>query len=417
MIRQLLPAVLFVALLNTVHAASPPELMALQQQYEFLVAERVTTPYDMGMEALNAKFLMALTSAGDEAKKAGKLPEALAIEEDKKLISSKQPLPEKDDETTPASLKKLHAVYRLESAKLAQQRTAAHAALLPAYTAKLKELESTLTKGDRLAEAKEVMQYREGQGTAVTPLVVGKEFTNSLGMKFVPVRGTDVLFCIHETRRQDYAKFSNEVPNVKGDWKTQQADGIPVSDKDDHPVVSVGYEDARAFCVWLSRKEGNTYRLPTDKEWSIAAGIESKERWTKDSTPESLNGKLENEFPWGSNFPPKTKDRAGNYADTAWKEKFPKETFVDGYTDGFPTSAPVMSFKPNKHGLYDMGGNVWECVEDWWNAAKIDRAIRGSSWRGRGSRDLQSSNRVLTKPDGRLFDDRGFRVVLEQKAP
>jgi formylglycine-generating enzyme required for sulfatase activity len=427
MIHRLRLAVLLLALLNTVHAAPPPELMALQQQYALLVTERVTSPYDAGIEALNAKFLIALTNVGEEAKKAGKLPEALAIEEDKNLINSKQPLPEKDEETTPASLKKLHAVYRQESAKLAQQRTAAHAALLPPYAAKLKELESTLTKGDRLAEAKEVMQYREGLGTEVPsslvrngmPMVPGKEFTNSVGMKFVPVKGTSIQFCIHEVRYSDYAAYAMESPGVDGSWKDQSADGYTLTDnKEQHPVVRVSWEDAQKFCEWLSKKEGKTYRLPTDEEWSIAVGLGRAEKRPKGTTPALLSGKETTEFPWGDDFPPKTKDKPGNYSDASHKAKAPNgaaQSFED-YDDGFPTTAPVMSFKPNKFGLYDMGGNVWEWCEDWFDATQKARVLRGGSWSNGGRGSLLSSYRGLNIPGSRFYY-LGFRVVLEQKIP
>ncbi|MFN0075495.1 MAG: formylglycine-generating enzyme family protein [Prosthecobacter sp.] len=408
--------VLLVAFVTNVYAVPPPELTALQQQYEFLVAERVTTPYDTGIEALNAKFLVALTNSGDEAKKAGKLPEVLALEEDKKRISSKMPLPEKDDETTPETVKKLRNVFRTESARIALQRTAAFAALVPAYMAKLKALESTLTKGDRLAEAKEVMEYREGLGTAVVPTFVGKEFTNTLGMKFVPVKGADVLFCIHETRRQDYAAYANETTGADSSWKSQERDGIPISVKDDEPVVSVSWDDAQAFCLWLSNKEGRKYRLPTDKEWSLAVGIVPQEKWSQGATPQSRAAEAKEEFPWSADYPPKTKDKVGNYGDSAWKEKFPKWPVLEGYSDSFPTTAPVMSFKPNKIGLYDLGGNVWEWVEDWYNVQQTERTLRGCAFDNSSRNDLRSGWRHHYGPAIRRSNI-GFRVVLEEKAP
>ncbi len=416
MIYRLRLVVLLLALLNTVHAAPPPELIALQQQYEFLVAERVTSPYDTGIETLNAKFLSALTNAGDEAKKAGKLPEVLALEEDKKRIMSKMPLSEKDEETTPETVKKLRNVYRTESAKIALQRTAAFAALVPAYTAKLKALESTLTKTDRLVEAQEVMQYRDGLGTSVVPTFVGKEYTNTLGMKFVPVKGTDVMFCIHEVRRQDYAVYANEITGADSSWKNQDRDGIPISVKDDEPVVSVSWDDTQAFCAWLSQKEGKSYRLPTDKEWSGAVDILSKEKWTQGATPQSRADEAKEEFPWGANYPPKTKDKVGNYGDSAWKEKFPKWPLLEGYSDGFPTTSPVMSFKPNKMGLYDLGGNVWEWVGDWYDAKQTERALRGCAFDNSSRNDLRSGWRHHYGPAIRRSNI-GFRVVLEEKAP
>ena len=221
--------------------------------------------------------------------------------------------------------------------------------------------------------------------------------------------------CIHETRKGDYATYATDVLGVDGEWQNQQLDGIPCGDKNDHPVVGMNWEDSQRFCAWLSKKEGETYRLPTDEEWSIAVGLGHKERRDKDTTPEMLSCKEMTEFPWGSNFPPKTKDRVGNYGDSAWHEKFPaKRFFIEGYTDGFPTTAPVMSFKPNKHGLYDLGGNVWEWVGDWWNISEKDKVLRGASFYGDGTEYSLSSFRLHYSPSRRT-NGYGFRCVLEAR--
>ncbi|HBJ86028.1 MAG TPA: hypothetical protein DDZ88_19610 [Verrucomicrobiales bacterium] len=239
-----------------------------------------------------------------------------------------------------------------------------------------------------------------------------KPFVNSLGMKFVPVPGTKVLMCIHETRRQDYTAYANEAPAVDGSWRNQQRFGIPCGDKDDHPVVNMNWYDSVAFCAWLGKKEGRTYRVPTDEEWSVAAGLGRKERFGKGITPEMLSEKEQTEFPWGGDFPPKPQDQAGNYADSAWHEKFPADPYIESFTDGFPTTAPVMSFKPNQLGLYDMGGNVWEWVEDWWNASQQHKVRRGGSYQMSIRTDLLSSCRHHHAPMAR-GTPHGFRVVLE----
>lgn len=99
--------------------------------------------------------------------------------------------------------------------KLEGQRSTDHAAILGPYLTRLKALEVDLTKTNRVADAKEVMDYRSGLGDdpASVPVFGSLKWrlTNSLGMKFLPVKGTTVYFCIHETRRQDYAAFANEV--------------------------------------------------------------------------------------------------------------------------------------------------------------------------------------------------------------
>ncbi len=246
-----------------------------------------------------------------------------------------------------------------------------------------------------------------------------KPFVNSLGMKFVPVPGTRLLMCVHETRRQDYAEHALQVPGVHGQWKTMGYKGIPAGHEDMHPVVGVNWDDANAFCQWLSQKERLNYRLPTDREWSIAAGLQ--ENHTAQTTPEILDHLVLNHFPWGDGKPPSEVSMAGNYVDTSYIEAFktdPKHLvgiFGQGHTDGFPTTAPVMSFRPNALGLYDMGGNVREWCADWYNAAKQWRVLRGSSWQGFRQEDLLTSGRAHITPQSRL-DDCGFRCVLDMAA-
>jgi hypothetical protein len=237
-------------------------------------------------------------------------------------------------------------------------------------------------------------------------------FTNSLGMKLVPVPGTHVLFCIHETRRQDYAAFAAASPGVDDSWKSGDYNGVPYGHEDAHPVVSVSWGDAEAFCHWISNKEGLIYRLPTDREWSYAVGIGQKEKASyKDYTIAGLSMSLENIFPWGGRYPPVVGDKIGNYADSAFKEKAPSRFAIKGYADGFPTTAPVMSFKPNKLGIYDLGGNASEYCEDWYDPKKEKHLTRGASWYNGDPGVLKSSHRSSCQPDSRSHDD-GFRVVL-----
>jgi serine/threonine protein kinase/formylglycine-generating enzyme required for sulfatase activity len=258
----------------------------------------------------------------------------------------------------------------------------------------------------------------------------GNPFTNTLGMKFVPVPGTQVLFSIWHTRVQDYAAFAKaqEMAGKKVDssWKTANKDGVPVGFEPDHPVVVVSWEDAQAFCQWLTTKEsaegklapGNRYRLPTDEEWSAAVGLPPEQG----TTPEEKNqrGTTALVFPWGKEWPP-TKN-AGNFADETFHSKFPpnektteqwnkNQEWVAGYTDGFATTSPVGSFLPNTHGLYDMGGNVWQWCEDWWSAEHNDRVLRGGSWGESNRLGLRSSARAHAGPTWHR-QGYGFRCVL-----
>jgi formylglycine-generating enzyme required for sulfatase activity len=126
-------------------------------------------------------------------------------------------------------------------------------------------------KKDGVGTAKKKVFVGEGVIQPLTLTIQAEAFTNALGMKFVPVPGTQILMCIHETRNKDYAAFAEESSGVNGEWKKVVFDfgekgKFTIKDDKDHPVVNVSWEDANAFCAWLGRKDGKTYRLPTDHE-------------------------------------------------------------------------------------------------------------------------------------------------------
>ena len=227
-------------------------------------------------------------------------------------------------------------------------------------------------------------------------------FVNTLGMPFVPVPGTKVAFCIWETRVQDYAAYAAANAGLDGRWKSP-ADftGEGLKQTETHPVVEVSWNDANAFCEWLTKKElaegkikaGQKYRLPTDAEWSVAVGLGQE----KGNTPKEKNEGIKDLYPWGKGYPPPKE--AGNYH---------KRMKVDNYE----YSSPVGSFAANKLGLHDMGGNVYEWCEDWYDpAAKAYRVLRGASWRTYDPAALLSSYRYYYTPDFR-YGDVGFRCVL-----
>ena len=180
-------------------------------------------------------------------------------------------------------------------------------------------------------------------------------------------------------------------------------------------MVNVDWNAAQASCLWLSKKDGKTYRLPTDREWSVAVGIGREEKWTKDTTPETVF-KPVNVYPWGDRWPPPK--GVGNFSDQSRKEKAPgsNTSYLADFDDGYPTTAPVMSFDPNRFGIYDLGGNVWEWCEDLFSNEKVTRALRGGSWYGDGRPVLASSYRLNNAPTFRRPND-GFRVVLAPTTP
>lgn len=230
--------------------------------------------------------------------------------------------------------------------------------------------------------------------SSATAVQLGKSFMNSLGMKFVEVPGTAALFCIWETRVRDYEAF---VKATGREWPKPGFEQGP-----DHPAVMVSWEDARAFCGWLTTNDWKSgmlptnkcYRLPTDLEWSVAVGLTNE----VGMTPAERSIKVEGVYPWGTQWPPPK--GSGNY----------HQSFE---VDEFEFTSPVGSFTANRHGLFDMGGNVWQWAEDWWDKAKERRVLRGGSWYYFIPQNLLSSSRDGYPPLYRNFTV-GFRCVVSE---
>ncbi len=258
-----------------------------------------------------------------------------------------------------------------------------------------------------------------GASTSVTA-TKDAPFVNSLGMKFVPVPitggptgGQRVLFSVWETRVQDYEVFAKE---TKREWPNPGFEQGPT-----HPAVNVSWEDATAFCAWLTERErkagklgaNEAYRLPSDHEWSCAVGIGEREEAAK--LPNEKDGKIADVFPWGSVWPPPK--GAGNYAGEELRPALAAGKYfwikgvLAGYRDDFVETAPVGSFAANRFGLFDMGGNVWQWCEDWFDKEQKDRGLRGASWDNYDRDGLLSSHRTHNAPGHRGYVD-SFRCVV-----
>ena len=112
-------------------------------------------------------------------------------------------------------------------------------------------------------------------------------------------------------------------------------------------MVNVTWNDAVAFCDWLSKKEGKKYRLPTEAEWEYSCRAGTKTRFYSGDDIETLKG-------------------VANILDASFKKKYPQASWAAAWDDGYPFTAPVGKFKPNAFGLYDMHGNVWQWCADWY---------------------------------------------------
>jgi formylglycine-generating enzyme required for sulfatase activity len=232
-------------------------------------------------------------------------------------------------------------------------------------------------------------------------------------MPFVPVPRTPVLFGVWDVRVRDYRAYAKANSRVDTSWINPQYDGVAVTPSDDCPVVNVTWNEAQAFCAWLTTKEqfagkissSQSYRLPKDREWSVAVGLNE----ASGGTPKDKDMQIKGVYPWGTQWPPPA--GAGNYADSTFKASFPNWGGIDKYTDGYATTSPVGSFNANQYGLFDMGGNVWQWCEDSYDSGQKYRVLRGASW---GDFDPQlwlSSFRSSYAPEYRDYYI-GFRVVL-----
>lgn len=233
----------------------------------------------------------------------------------------------------------------------------------------------------------------------------GSTFLNALGMRFVPLDETNrTLICATETSVRDYDT-----------WLKEAGRGWPQKPSfllgGEHPAAGVSWEDATAFCAWLTERDRATklipataaYRLPSDAEWSLAAGL--KNETGADPAARHLGDKTH--YPW------KTKPddwKPGTLAVNLDATKIP------GTGDSYSYTAPVNSTTPNELGLHEMGGNVAEWCADAWPGSPEERVIRGGSWLGWDKDALLTSARAHALKNA-TRSDLGFRCLLDLGAP
>lgn len=113
---------------------------------------------------------------------------------------------------------------------------------------------------------------------------------------------------------------------------------------ENHPIMNVSWNDAKRYIDWLNDELDGDFRLPTEAEFAFVL------RQGKNSL-----------YPWGDDIPNE------NIADKSLREQGWSRAIWEGYNDGYAYTSPVGSFKPNSLGVYDMNGNVWEWVNDWYD--------------------------------------------------
>ncbi len=235
-------------------------------------------------------------------------------------------------------------------------------------------------------------------------VVFGSRWTNSQGMELMPVGG--LLVAKTETPLRAFLEYHAERGVV--------LDPASVATGLNYPAAGVAYEEAVAFCEWLTVRERKAnlirpwqrYRLPTDLEWSGFAGLVGE----GGSSPAERNSGGGDRFPWGPQWPPPP--GAGNFADVSATGFF-GGNIIPGYTDGFETTAPVGSFGADANGLHDLSGNVWEWVSDpYTDGSDGLHVVRGGGWNS-SDREVLATGYRNPVPAAAKEGFYGFRYVLD----
>lgn len=139
---------------------------------------------------------------------------------------------------------------------------------------------------------------------------------------------------VHAVSLDDPSQWWQYVPGAN--WRHPEGPASSIRGRENFPVVQVAYEDAVAYARWAHK------RLPTEAEWEFAARG-------------GLTGKA---YVWGDTLKPN-----GRWMANIHEGRFPEH---DTGEDGYAGIAPVAKYPANGFGLYDMAGNVWQWVNDWY---------------------------------------------------
>lgn len=218
--------------------------------------------------------------------------------------------------------------------------TFAERPLPPETVAELEQVAKTSIRGMQQAAEKATGKEREALLASIERV---KESAKDMHM------AGSIVFAAPEGElygKRDITQWWKIVPGAT--WRKPGGLGTTWKDRLDHPVVNVTYDDALAYANWANK------RLPTEAEWEKAA----------------RGGLQRQTYCWGSEpFPKGEGVWMANIFQGEWPHSNTKE-------DGYFTTSPVKSFPANDYGLYDMSGNVWEIVSDFYhhNAYKFASA-------------------------------------------
>eukprot|EP01116_Phalansterium_solitarium_P011422 TRINITY_DN27095_c0_g1_i1.p1 TRINITY_DN27095_c0_g1~~TRINITY_DN27095_c0_g1_i1.p1 ORF type:complete len:380 (-),score=66.87 TRINITY_DN27095_c0_g1_i1:83-1222(-) len=177
---------------------------------------------------------------------------------------------------------------------------------------------------------------------------------------------------IHHLSPATLSQTENVVQNAPwwgavhgADWAHPEGPDSDLKGRLEHPAVHVSWHDADAYCRWAGK------RLPSEAEWERAARG-GHEQWR---------------HPWGNDLEPN-----GTHMANVFQGKFPLRNLA---ADGFNGTAPGRAFAPNDYGLYNMVGNVWEWVSDYWASKHSSAPLRNPEGPASGDRKVQKGGSFL----------------------
>lgn len=194
----------------------------------------------------------------------------------------------------------------------------------------------------------------------------------------------------HAVPLDDVSQWWAFVPGAS--WQHPEGPGSNITGREQYPVVHISWDDAQAYARWAGK------RLPTEAEWEYAA----------------RGGLKQQPFTWGTEAITAGKPKANT-----WNGHFP---YDNTKKDGYYGTAPAKSYAPNSYGLYDMSGNVWEWVADWYDAnyyQQVPNAAQNPKGPAKGfdPADPSAPKRVIRGGSFMCSDEycSGYRVTARMK--
>ena len=232
----------------------------------------------------------------------------------------------------------------------------------------------------------------------------------------------------YEVTNAQYVQFLNEVGGHLDQCREERCIGTKEEDEDshillesgqytvesgyeDHPVIEVTWYGAKAYCEWRGWNAPEQVRLPTEAEWEKAAS------WDPATGAKRV-------YPWGNEWDGSKLNFCDVNCEFDWKD--------ESVDDGYARTAPVGSYAAGKsfYGAYDMAGNVWEWVADWYGSdyysrspssnpqgpgSRGSRVLRGGAWYD-DQRSVRAADRIDDDP-GHMHDRVGVRCAASPGSP